>query len=50
MHPKNEIQHKMSWTFQHKVDYDGDTNENNFNTNDSQSYNDNVARNLDKEQ
>ena len=26
MHPKNEIQHKISQLFQHRVYYEGDTN------------------------
>ena len=38
----------MSWPFQHKVDYEGDTNKNNRNTNDSQSDDYNLVRNLDK--
>ena len=40
----------MSQPFQHEIDYEGDTYENNFDTNDSQSYYDNLVRNLDKEQ
>ena len=49
MHTKYEIQHKMSWSFQHKVDYEGDTDDKNCNTNGSKSDNDNFVRNLDKE-
>ena len=40
----------MSWPFQHKVDYEGDTDEDNSNTDESQSANDNLVRNLEKEQ
>ena len=39
----------MSQPFQHKVDYEGDTDKNNRNTNDSQPDNDNLVRNMDKE-
>ena len=39
----------MSQNFQHKVDYEGDTNENNRNTDESQSENDDLVRNLDKQ-
>ena len=49
MHPKNESQHKISRPFQHKVYYKGDTDKNNHNTNDPQSDNDDLVRNLDKE-
>ena len=35
MNPKNESQHKMYQTFQYKVDYKGDTNENNHDHDDS---------------
>ena len=38
----------MSLTFQHKVDYEVGTNENNHNANDSQLDNDNLFRKLDK--
>ena len=40
----------MSRPFQHKVDYEGDTDENNSNTNESQSENYYYVRNLYKEQ
>ena len=50
MHPKNEIQQKMSRPFQYKVYDEGDTNEKNLNLNESQPYNDNSVRNFDKEQ
>ena len=36
MHTENEITHKMSQPFQHKVDYEDDTDENNCNTDYSQ--------------
>ena len=39
----------MSQPFQHKVDYEDDTNENNRNTNDSQPENDYFARHTEKE-
>ena len=32
MHPENEIPHKISRPFQHKVDYKGDTDEKDRNT------------------
>ena len=50
MHPKNESQHKIYLPFQHKVDYEGDIDENNCDTDKSQSDNDILIRNLDKEQ
>ena len=50
MHPENNILHQMSWPFQHKVDYERDTDENNCNNNDSQSENDDFVINLKKEQ
>ena len=50
MHPKDESQHKISWPFQHKVDYEGDTDENNRNADESQLENDNLVINLHKEQ
>ena len=50
MHPENEIPHKISRPFQHKVYYEGNTNEKNCNTDDSQSDNDYLVRNLKKEQ
>ena len=50
MYPENEIPQKMSWPFQHKVDSEGDTNENNRDTDDSQSENDDFVRKLDKKQ
>ena len=40
----------MSGTFWHKLDYDGDTNENNCNNDDSRHENDSFVKNLDKEQ
>ena len=40
----------MSRSFQHKLDYERDTNEKNHNTDDSQSDNENLVRNLYKEQ
>ena len=49
MHPENEIAQKMSQPFQHKVNYEGDTDENNRNTDDSQSENDYLVINLEKE-
>ena len=48
MHPENQIPHKMYRPFQHKVDYEGDANENNYNTNDSQLDHYDFVRNLDK--
>ena len=48
MHPENEIPHKISRPFQHKVYYEGNTNEKNCNTDDSQSDNDYLVRNLKK--
>ena len=42
--------YKMSRPFQHKVDYEGDTDEKNRGVDDSQSDNDDFVRNLDKEQ
>ena len=50
MYPEKEIPHKTSWPFRHKGEYEGDTDENNRNTDDSQSENDYFLRNLDKEQ
>ena len=50
MHPRKEIQQKKSRTFQLKVEYEGDTEENNHNTKYSQLDNDNLVINLDKEQ
>ena len=38
----------MSKPFQHKVDYEGDDNEKNCNTDDFQSENDDLVGNLDK--
>ena len=32
MHPEDKNTHKMFQPFQHKVDYEGDTDENNHNT------------------
>ena len=40
MTPEKEIPHKMSWPFQRKEYYEGDTDEKNRNTDDSQSDND----------
>ena len=40
----------MSQIFQYKVHYEGDINGNNRNTDDSQSENDDLVRNLDKKQ
>ena len=40
----------MSRPFWHKVDYEGDTDENNRCSDDSQAETDNCLRNLDKEQ
>ena len=40
----------MSWSFQHKVDYEGDTKENNCDSNYSQSYYDYFVIILNKEQ
>ena len=37
MHQEKKIPHKMPQPFQQKVDYEGDTDENNSNTNESQS-------------
>ena len=38
----------MSRPFQHKVDYEGDTDENNHGIDDSKSDNDDFVRNLEK--
>ena len=48
MHPENEIPQKMSRPFQHKIDFEGDTNENNRDINALQSGNDNFVIKLDK--
>ena len=40
----------MSRPFWHKVDYEGDTDENNCNTDNSRSDNEIFVKNLDKEQ
>ena len=40
----------MSQPFQHKVDHEGDTNENNRNNYGSQPENNNLVRNLEKQQ
>ena len=48
MHLENESPHKISWLFQHKVGYEGDTNENNCYTNYPQSENDDFVINLKK--
>ena len=50
MHLENESPHKISWLFQNKVGYEGDTDENNCDTDDSQSENDDFVINLEKEQ
>ena len=48
MQTENESPHKMYWPFEHKVYYEGDTDENNRNKYESQSYNDDLVKNLDK--
>ena len=40
----------MSRPFQHKVDYEGDTDENNCNTDESKPENGNLVIKLDKEE
>ena len=47
MHTKNESQQKMYQPFQHKVDYEGDTDQKNCDTDNSKSENYNLVRNLD---
>ena len=46
MQPEKESPHKTSQPFQRKEDYEGDTDENNSNTNDSISENDDFVRDL----
>ena len=44
MHQENESPLKIYWLFQHIVDYEGDTDENYCNTNDSKYDNDDLVR------
>ena len=47
MYPENKNPHKMSWPFQRKIYYEGDTDENIRNTDDSWSENDSFVKNMD---
>ena len=48
MNPENDSPQNASKQFQHQVDYEGDTYENNRNIESSQSDNDDLVINLDK--
>ena len=50
MHPEKETPHKMSRPFLHKKYYEGETNEQNHNTDDSRFENGDYVKNLGKEQ